>query len=283
LNLANAEVQPPQPTLSYLHNQNIIVVDDNAANRLLLKHLLISWQVEHYSFVESGEAALEAMKTAVAESHPYSIAIPDMQMPEMDGLELAAEIKKDPSLADTLLMMLSSMSQRGDSEKFKTAGFDTYLSKPIEQSLLYESLLSMTSNSQNDVSVHKVKTSRELPQFKTRVLVVEDNAVNQMVARGMLKKFGVTVDVVADGKEAVNALETLPYDIVFMDCQMPVMDGYEASLCIGEPQSKVLDKTIPIIAMTAHAMKGDREKCIAAGTDDYITQQVATGIAAMVT
>ncbi|MFT5453497.1 MAG: two-component system sensor histidine kinase/response regulator [Enterobacterales bacterium] len=145
----------------------------------------------------------------------------------------------------------------------------------MEQALLYESLLSMTSNSQHDVSVGKVKSSRELPQFKARVLVVEDNAVNQMVARGMLKKFGVTVDVVADGKEAVNTLETLPYDLVFMDCQMPVMDGYEASRCIREPQSKVLDKTIPIIAMTANVIKGDREKCIAAGMNNYIAKPVS--------
>jgi len=275
MNLANTLEPPARPTLSDLHGQNVLVVDDNSTNRMLLKHLLISWQVEHYSLAESGAEALEAMKEAAAGGHPYSIAILDMQMPNMDGLQLAAEIKKDPSLADTLLMMIRSQGQRGDSEKFESAGFVTYLSKPIEQALLYESLLSMTSNSQKDVSAHKKETNRELPQFKARVLVVEDNAVNQMVARGMLKKFGVTVDVVADGKEAVYVLETLPYDLVFMDCQMPVMDGYEASRCIREPQSKVLDKNIPIIAMTANAIKGDREKCIAAGMNDYIAKPVS--------
>jgi two-component system sensor histidine kinase/response regulator len=275
MNLAHTLEPPAQPTLSDLHGQNVLVVDDNSTNRMLLKHLLISWQVEHYCLAESGAEALEAMKEAAAGGHPYSIAILDMQMPNMDGLQLAAEIKKDPSLADTLLMMIRSQGQRGDSEKFESAGFVTYLSKPIEQALLYESLLSMTSNPLKDVSSHKKETNRELPQFKARVLVVEDNVVNQMVARGMLKKFGVTVDVVADGKEAVNVLETLPYDLVFMDCQMPVMDGYEASCCIREPQSKVLDKNIPIIAMTANAIKGDREKCIVAGMNDYIAKPVS--------
>jgi two-component system sensor histidine kinase/response regulator len=134
-------------------------------------------------------------------------------------------------------------------KKLESAGFVSYLSKPIDQALLYSSLLQMTSNSQNDVSVHKKETSRELPQFKARVLVVEDNSVNQMVARGMLNKFGVTVDVVAD--------------------------GYEASRCIRDPQSKVLDQAIPIVAMTANAMKGDRDKCIAAGMNDYISKPVS--------
>jgi signal transduction histidine kinase len=128
---------------------------------------------------------------------------------------------------------------------------------------------------QNILVVDSNATKRKLPQFKARVLVVEDNPVNQMVARGMLVKFGVVVDLVANGKEAIHALKTLPYDIVFMDCQMPVMDGYEASRCIRDPQSKALDHNIPIVAMTANAMVGDREKCNAAGMDDYITKPVS--------
>jgi signal transduction histidine kinase len=128
---------------------------------------------------------------------------------------------------------------------------------------------------QNILVVDSNATKRKLPQFKARVLVVEDNPVNQMVARGMLVKFGVVVDLVANGKEAIHALKTLPYDIVFMDCQMPVMDGYEASRCIRDPQSKALDHNIPIVAMTANAMVGDREKCNAAGMDDYISKPVS--------
>jgi len=274
LELANAIEPPPRPTLADLHGQNILVVDDNETNRSLLKHLLINWQVERYDLADSGEAALLAMKAAVADGHPYSIAIVDMQMPIMNGVQLAAEIKKDKYLADTQLMMLSSNGQLGDAAKFKAAGFVTYLSKPIEQSALYKTLLQMTSDTQNDVALHKPAASRELPQFKARVLVVEDNITNQMVAKSMLKKFGIQADLAANGEEAVHALETLPYDLVFMDCQMPVLDGYEATRRIRDSQSKVLDRAVPVVAMTANAMQGDREKCTAAGMDDYITKPV---------
>jgi two-component system sensor histidine kinase/response regulator len=276
LNLAKAKVQPEQPTLADLQEQNILVVDSNATNRTLLKNLLINWKVQHYCICESAETALASLKKAVIDGHPYNIAIVDIDMPIMGGLQLAIEIKNDTSLAGTLLMMLSSQGQRGDAIKFEAAGFNAYMDKPIEKAALYNTLLQMTCNIQKDVPLEKHinATKRKLPQFKARVLVVEDNPVNQMVARGMLMKFGVVVDLVANGKEAIHALKTLPYDIVFMDCQMPVMDGYEASRCIRDPQSKVLDHTIPIVAMTANAMVGDREKCIAVGMDDFISKPV---------
>jgi len=276
LNLAKAKVQPEQPTLADLQEQNILVVDSNATNRTLLKNLLINWKVQHYCICESAETALTSMNKAVIDGHPYNIAIVDIDMPIMGGLQLAIEIKNDTSLAGTLLMMLSSQGQRGDAIKFEAAGFNAYMDKPIEQAALYNTLLQMTCNIQKDVPLEKhiIATKRKLPQFKARVLVVEDNPVNQMVARGMLMKFGVVVDLVANGKEATHVLKTLHYDIVFMDCQMPVMDGYEASRCIRDPQSKVLDHTIPIVAMTANTMVGDQEKCIAAGMDDFISKPV---------
>ncbi|MFT6733929.1 MAG: two-component system sensor histidine kinase/response regulator, partial [Polaribacter sp.] len=277
MNLANAKEQPAQPVLSDLHKQHILVVDDNFTNRMLLKHLLINWQVKHYTLTESGEAALATMKASLTDGHPFTIAIIDMQMPNMDGLQLAAEIKKDQRLADIRLLMLSSKGKRGDAKQFEALGFSAYLNKPIEQVALYKTLLQISDNSLSSISdnIHSRTVSRELPQFKARILVAEDNAVNQMVARGMLAKFGVHVDTVANGEEAVNALKTLPYDLVFMDCQMPVMDGYQATQCIRDPQSKVLNDTIPIVAMTANAMDGDREKCIDAGMDDYIAKPVS--------
>jgi len=119
-----------------------------------------------------------------------------------------------------------------------------------------------------------VYNQRALPQYNARVLVVEDNVINQMVAQGMLEEFGIQADLAADGKEALHALETLPYDLVFMDCQMPVMDGYEATRCVRDPQSKVIDRLVAIVAMTANTMQGDREKCLAAGMDDFISKPV---------
>ena len=273
LDLANAKAQEPLPSMASLSGQNILVVDDNLTHRTLLAQILTKWQVEH-SLAESGEEALKSLTAAAAEGHPYSIAILDMRMPEMDGYELGTVIKNNNSLSDTHLVMLTSSAQRGNTEKFKKAGFDGYLNKPIDQSVLYNSLLKVAGISTNKQQI-VTAISSELPQYTARILVVEDNITNQMVAQGTLKKFGIQTDLAANGKEALHALENLPYDLVFMDCQMPVMDGYEATHCIRDPQSKVLDKTIPIIAMTANAMQGDKEKCLAVGMNDFISKPVS--------
>ncbi|MCU7922123.1 MAG: response regulator [Candidatus Thiodiazotropha sp. (ex Dulcina madagascariensis)] len=273
LDLANAAAHQPIPTMTDLRGQKILVVDDNATNRNLLDQLLSNWQVEH-NLADSGGAALEALFAAHAEEHPYDIAILDMQMPGMDGVQLGAAIKNDSNLADTRLLMLSSQGQRGDAKKFKTAGFAGYLSKPIEQSELYNILLQVAGNTLDDAWLVTRHTTRETSQFDARILVVEDNTTNQAVARGMLEKFGVHIDMAGNGEEAMYALDLFPYNLVFMDCQMPVMDGYEASRRIRDGQSGGRNLTIPIVAMTANAMQGDREKCLAAGMDDYIAKPV---------
>ncbi len=154
------------------------------------------------------------------------------------------------------------------------AGFFGYLSKPINQSELYNALLQVAGITGDDERLITRYTAREIQQFNARVLVVEDNVTNQAVAQGMLEKFGVHIDLVANGQEAITALEQLPYDLVFMDCQMPVMDGYDATRRIRDPQSSVKDHNIPVIAMTANAMQGDRDKCIEAGMDDHIAKPV---------
>jgi len=209
----------------------------------------------------------------------------------MDGVQLAAAIKKGPlindgtvsgdgalnnrgALADTRLVLLTSKVQRDDEKKIKEAGFDGYLSKPVDQSILYNTLLQVAGNTENEQALSTVYNQRALPQYNARVLVVEDNVINQMVAQGMLEEFGIQADLTADGKEALHALETLPYDLVFMDCQMPVMDGYEATRGVRDPQSKVIDRLVTIVAMTANTMQGDREKCLAAGMDDFISKPV---------
>ena len=273
LELENAEVRKAKPSTIDLHKQKILVVDDNQTNRNLLAQLLSNWQVE-YNLAKSGDEALKTLSVAATEGNPYNIAILDMQMPEMDGLQLGSEIKNNTDLADIHLVMLTSQGKRGDAAKLKAVGFDGYLSKPVDQSILYNTLLQVAGITTDDAPFVTAYSARELTQFRGKVLVVEDNVTNQEVAQGMLKKFGLQSDIAINGKEALQALESEPYDLVFMDCQMPVMDGYEASRHIRDPQSKVLNTAIPIIAMTANTMRGDREKCLAVGMNDFISKPV---------
>lgn len=273
LDLANAKPEINKDFVVDLRGQKILVVDDNLTNRTLLGHLLTNWQVEH-TLLESAKQALEKLRAAVDEKHPYSIAIVDMQMPEMDGAQLGGAIKNDNALADTHLVMLTSQGQRGDAKKFKTAGFSAYLNKPVNQSILYNTLLRVAGLTTDDAPLITAYSANVIPQFNARVLVVEDNVINQIVAQSMLEKFGIQADLAANGEEALSALETLPYELVFMDCQMPVMDGFDASRHIRDPQSKVRDNAIPIVAMTANTMLGDREKCLAAGMNDFISKPV---------
>jgi PAS domain S-box-containing protein len=273
LDLANTQSKSSTSPALDLHEQKILVVDDNLTNRILLDQLLTNWQVEHIS-VESASAALNVLSAAAKEGQPYDIAIVDMQMPEMDGVQLGALIKEDPILAYTHLIMLTSQGSRGDAEKFSQAGFDGYLNKPIDQSALYNTLLRVSGISSPNQSVITYYNAHQQVQFNARILVVEDNVTNQLVAQYLLQEFGIQPDITANGEAAIKALETLPYDLVFMDCQMPTLDGYEATKQIRDINSKVLDSTIPIVAMTANAMQGDREKCINAGMNDFISKPV---------
>lgn len=273
LDLANAVAPLPVPCTASLQGQKILVVDDNLTNRTLLAQLLTNWEVEH-ALAENAEEALESLHEASSVGHPFSIAVLDMQMPKTNGAQLGTMIKNDSSLADVHLVMLTSQGQRGDAEKYRKLGFEGFLSKPIDQSVFYNSLQQVAGITANDQDIITAYTPTELPQLSVRALVVDDNVTNQMVAKGMLKKFGIHCDLVDNGEEAIRALERQPYDLVFMDCQMPVMDGYEASRHIRDPQSNVLDRAIPIIAMTANAMPGDREKCLAAGMNDFISKPV---------
>jgi two-component system sensor histidine kinase/response regulator len=274
LNIANAKSTVRKKLYDNLHNQKILVVDDNLTNRTLLGLLLTKWQVKH-TLVESGQKALEELAAAFEKDIPYQIAILDMQMPEMDGFQLATKIKADSRLfPNTRLMMLTSQGQRGDADKLKTAGFNAYLNKPIDQSILYNTLMTIAGVNTPEQPLVTAYSARQIPQFNARVLVVEDNAINQKVAQGLLKKFGVKVDLAANGVEALKSLENLPFDLVLMDCQMPIMDGYEATQRIRLPESKVLNRTIPIVAMTANSMEGDREKCMSVGMDDFISKPV---------
>jgi two-component system sensor histidine kinase/response regulator len=261
-----------------LKGKHILVVDDNATNRFVLKEQLKSWGCRCKE-ASSGAQALDELRLAWDNNDPFEIAVLDMQMPEMDGETLGKEIKFDPDLKNTILVLLTSMGKRGDVKRVKEIGFAAYLTKPVKQSQLYDCLITIAlsktemieDQSANIVTRHSIAEDRK---HKHRILLAEDNIINQKVALNILMKFGYNADTVNNGKEALKALEVIPYDVVLMDCQMPEMDGYEATEEIRNPKSKVLDHKIPVIAMTAHAMRGDRETCLETGMDDYLCKPV---------
>lgn len=271
--IANARDSLPEVAFDNLKSQKILVVDDNYTNRVLLEQLLLKWQAES-TVVESGEIALEKLTEAAEQGTPYHIAILDMQMPYMDGVQLGKAIKNDNKLSSTRLVMLTSQGQRGDVNKLKSIGFNGYLNKPVDQSILYNTLIKIAGISTEENELTTSLSAQKVPQFNARVLVVEDNAINQKVAQGLLRKFGVQVEIAANGEEAIETLRNIPFDIVFMDCQMPVMDGYEATKLIRLKDSKVLNNKVPIVAMTANSMQGDQDKCISVGMDDFISKPI---------
>ncbi|MFQ5687691.1 MAG: response regulator, partial [Candidatus Scalindua sp.] len=212
--------------------------------------------------------------------NPFQVALVDYYMPEMDGESLGREIKSVPELSDLILVMLTSIGTRGDAEHFRKLGFMAYLNKPVKQIQLLECLHIVTGktgepdNGASGQIITKYSISENLKK-RVRILLAEDNMVNQKIALRLLdKKLGYHADVVTNGKEVIESLEKLDYDLVLMDCQMPVMDGYEATHRVRDESSSVRNHSIPIIAMTANAMKGDREKCIEAGMDDYVTKPI---------
>ncbi|MFQ5427610.1 MAG: response regulator, partial [Thermodesulfobacteriota bacterium] len=256
----------------------VLAVDDNATNRRLIGLYLDSWSISHDEAAD-GQTALAMLRAAAAEKRPYEICVLDMQMPGMDGEDLGRLIKEDPDISNTALVMMTSMGERGDAARLEKLGFAGYLTKPIKQSRVYDclalvherNLLPSKKRPGGIITRHSIEEKKNLD---LRILLAEDNVTNQKVAVGILRKLGCRADVAANGLEAVKALETVPYDIVLMDCQMPEMDGYEAARSIRGPESSVRDSSIPIIAMTANALTGDREKCLEAGMDDYISKPV---------
>ena len=260
-----------------IRDVHVLVVDDNATNREVLMAQFKAWGVRGEETPDGAEA-LKSLYRACAEGDPFRIAIIDMQMPGMDGATLAMAIKADEKLKDTSLVLLTSLGQRGDAKKMEQIGFSAYLTKPTRQSELFACLAAVLTGSTLPQSSQPLVTRhsiREMNWGAVRILLAEDNIVNQQVAVGILKKLGLSADIVANGGEAVKALETLPYDLVLMDMQMPVMNGLEATKQIRNPRSAVKNHLVPIIAMTANAMQGDREKCLKAGMNDYVTKPVS--------
>ena len=264
----------PPPEIRGVH---ILVVDDNATNREVLKVQLAAWGVRSEE-APDGPLALQALYLARDAGDPFQAAIVDMQMPGMDGAALARVVKSDETLKGTRLVLMTSLGKRGDAKRMQEIGFAGYLTKPARQSVLFDCLstvLADTAVAQPLRPIVTRHTIRAIRRGAVRILLAEDNITNQQVAAGILKKLGLRVDAVANGAEAVKALETLPYDLVLMDVQMPEMDGLEATRQIRNPQSAVRNHQIPIIALTAHALHGDREKFLDAGMNDYVSKPIS--------
>ncbi len=260
-----------------LEGTPVLVVDDNATNRRILQEILTNWRMRP-TCVESGPQAIEEIRRTNLSGEPYSLMLLDYNMPGMDGFDLTTHINNDPELGGLTIIMLTSSGQRGDAARCRELGISAYLTKPVKQSSLLDAIMTLlggttvveSATTANLLTRHSIRENKHA----LRILIVEDNAVNQTVALKMLEKLGYSADIAENGEEALSALEAYPYDLVFMDCQMPVMDGYEATRQIRNPASKVRNHKIPIVAMTANAMKGDSEACIDAGMDDYISKPV---------
>jgi two-component system sensor histidine kinase/response regulator len=263
-----------------LVGRRALVVDDNRSNRTILEKQLSSWGVRTTA-VEGGQEALEELRSA---GEPYDLAVLDMQMPGIDGMELARRIKADPALSPIRLVLLTSMGRRGEGEEASQSGIEAYLTKPIRQSDLYDALVTVMSGTSEGRRLVTLRGLRRRKAGTHRVLVAEDNPVNQKVAARMLENLGYQVDVVADGGEALEAVASTRYGAVLMDVQMPGMDGYKATRRIRDQEERsgrrnmmmgLRKRRTPIIAMTANAMQGDREKAIGAGMDDYVSKPVS--------
>ena len=266
----NATPEPlPQVDLAACR---VLVVDDNDTNRRLLASLLLSWGC--VSADASGAAqALVLLRRAVAEGKPFEVALLDMNMPEMDGETLGRLIREDPDLAGLRCVMLTSAALRGDGERMRQAGFDAYLTKPLKEGHLRRCLEALRLGGDEARSAVPMITRHVLEETSrrnVRILLVEDNATNQKVASTILERRGCRVAVAENGRQALDMLAKTPFDVVLMDCQMPVMDGFEATERLRSGKDKVLDAAIPVIAMTANAMQGDRERCLQAGMDDLV-------------
>ena len=287
------EMLPP-PNLS---NVRALIVDDNATNRQILLTQLTSWGMRPAE-VPDGTAALEALLQAQEAGDPFRITIIDMHMPGMNGETLGLAVKADARLSNTHLVMLISMGIRSDFRRLKKIGFDAYLNKPTRRHELKNALSQVLSGRCGDQpkSIETRHSAQDIINLfagsKARILLAEDNITNQQVATGILKKLGLRADAVANGAEAVTAVKNLPYDLILMDVQMPVMDGLEATKTIRNLELGIRNQVktgdfpspfvirnssfqIPIIAMTAHAMQGDRERFLAAGMTDYISKPVS--------
>ncbi|QVL49628.1 MAG: response regulator [Thiocapsa sp.] len=261
--------------LEDLAGVRVLAVDDKETNRTILGHYLQSWGLS-CEMAGNGFRALKLLREAVDSGRPFEVAIIDMQMPQLDGITLARLIRADPKIAETPILMMSSAGQNG--EALAAVGIHDSLSKPVRQSHLHDALVRIihhrTRGTQRPAPAREAPDATPAPdsriQLRGHVLLVEDNLINQRVALSMLTRLGLTADVAEDGCKALTAAARGRYDLILMDCQMPNMDGFEASAELRRREEQEGCPRTPIVALTANVMQGDRERCFAAGMDDYL-------------
>jgi len=263
----------PEQTIN-LEGIPVLVVDDNLTNRRILEKTLLYWKMKP-TVVESAFEALEALRKAHNQGTPFLLMLTDCMMPEMDGFELIDSINQHPDISTPTIILLTSAGERGDASRCQSLGVAAYLVKPVSQSVLFLTIAKVlqipsgTAERTTLVTRHSIRESRK----RLRILLAEDNVVNQKLATRLLEKMGHSVSVAEDGKKALEAMAQGGFDLVMMDVQMPVMDGFEATRMIRN-QEKGTGTHIPIVAMTAHAMKGDRERCLESGMDGYVSKPI---------
>ena len=255
-----------------LSGWRVLIVDDNATNRFILRSHLESWGAEPIE-ADTGETALALLAQQANELHPINLAILDIHMPGMDGFMLARAIKSNPAISGTPLLALSSVGHQPPAGTTEQFGFFAWVQKPVRSSTLRDYLSQLRQGTAT--APHASETTHvAAQQLGARVLLVEDNPINREVTTGILDLLGCQACTAKDGREAIAAFSTGNYDIILMDCQMPVMDGYTATAGIRDRERRLQAKPIPIIALTAHAMQGDREQCLAAGMNDHLAKPV---------
>ena len=261
-----------------IRGKKILIVDDNTTNRMVLREQIRSWDC-HFGEAPDGQTALQMLRDATARGEPYDMGIIDMMMPEMNGKILGQHIKEDPALCQIILVMLTSIGDHLEWGDYKKIGFANCLSKPAKRSVLYNALITAINSDPKSLALSrskKRKTDQKTNDLhrNTRILVVEDNIVNQKVALGILENLGFKADTVANGLEAINVLQMIPYDLVLMDLQMPEMDGYGATRILRDKNSEIYRPDLPIIAMTAHAMPKEKKECLKVGMNDFVPKPV---------
>lgn len=266
--------QQAQPASIDVRGLRVLVVDDNGTNRRILEQMLVNWQMKA-SVVDGGQAALAAMTLNQEAGCPFRLVLLDAHMPEMDGFAVAEKIRQNPEFVGAVIMMITSNDQGGDAERCRKLGVASYVTKPVTPSIVLDAIkttLGATVTTQ-EPSAPAMDIAMNEGSNGLHILLAEDNVINQKLAVHLLKKRGHTVVIAANGRAAIAAFEKEKFDLLLMDIQMPEMNGFEATAVIREKE-KTVSSHIPIIALTAHAMKGDRERCLAAGMDGYISKPI---------
>jgi signal transduction histidine kinase/DNA-binding response OmpR family regulator len=268
LGVSDARPEPPHVDLT---DVRVLVVDDNAVNRRVLSQQLRRWRMKP-TVTASGAEALRALADASRSGRPFALVLLDAHMPEMDGFDVARRIRGNPAVAGATIMMLSSSGQSGERAICREIGIANHLTKPVDPRYLLNAIArTLARDLTPRATMPEVMLADNLPERRLHVLLAEDNAVNQRLAASLLERRGHRVTIAANGRDALDALERQTFDVVLIDVQMPEMGGFEATAAIRKKE-ETTGARIPIVAMTAHAMKGDRERCLEAGMDDYLTK-----------